>query len=536
MNSLSERPQSGQIFQPSDSTQNIDLFVEIRDLLLQDVSNQNTKYCCVLYEKMRFNKNDNSFVWSEVDKTHPSGSIMTQFFGQQLQIQYSFEKNQELKFEIQDIQTCETLAYIETTLAKIMGSKYCILQQNLESKAIENQSGVIIIKAEQKLSNENKDWDLILKIAGRNLATTTTCLICANNQPFFEITKTNLFDKSVIQKVYHSDIADDTLNPVYSPFKITGQQLCNSDRNLPLIFDFYSRVGIDNVYLGSCSITVNEMIDRKEFTLKNRYTNSDAGVMSIYTFKLTEKPSFIEYLKSGWQIGMQIGIDFTDSNGDQTEEESLHILTQFNQYEQAISSICSRMQYYDEKQQFPVFGFGAVPTFMNQTTRSDCFPLNGQESQPEINGVHNILRIYRENLSQIKFSQYSSVAPILQKIIEKIKDQIEEQKYTLVLIMVASEIDDLKRVQELICQCAYLPVSIIIIGMSDEKLSCLKHLNTEKSIIRDSRGNPLTRECIQTLKFSKCLKVNGQDLFEQAIKEIPNQFIQYMVDKEIQPA
>lgn len=52
--------------------------------------------------------------------------------------------------------------------------------------------------------------------------------------------------------------------------------------------------------MSSCMITVNEMNDRKEFDLKNTVTNQPAGVIQILQFSLIEKPSFIEYLRSGW--------------------------------------------------------------------------------------------------------------------------------------------------------------------------------------------------------------------------------------------
>lgn len=63
-------------------------------------------------------------------------------------------------------------------------------------------------------------------------------------------------------------------------------------------------------------ITVNEMNDRKEFDLKNTVTNQPAGVVQILQFSLIEKPSFIEYLRSGWQINFTVAIDYTASNGE----------------------------------------------------------------------------------------------------------------------------------------------------------------------------------------------------------------------------
>lgn len=81
---------------------------------------------------------------------------------------------------------------------------------------------------------------------------------------------------------------------------MTGQQLCNSDKNLPLEIKFLSRQGTENVYLGSCKVTVQDLMNRREFELTNFVTRAQAGRMQVEFINLVEKPSFIDYLRSGW--------------------------------------------------------------------------------------------------------------------------------------------------------------------------------------------------------------------------------------------
>ena len=49
-----------------------------------------------------------------------------------------------------------------------------------------------------------------------------------------------------------------------------------------------------------------------------------AGDIYFEHFKLIKKPSFLEVLKSGWQIRLAVGIDFTASNGHIAQPNSLH--------------------------------------------------------------------------------------------------------------------------------------------------------------------------------------------------------------------
>lgn len=94
-------------------------------------------------------------------------------------------------------------------------------------------------------------------------------------------------------------------------------------------------------------------------------------------FKIIEKPTFLEYLQTGWGISLQLAIDYTGSNGDYTQPNSLHYLSGYNQYEHAIRSVGTILESYDSDKSFPVYGFGGVPRFMGSNHVSHCFPLNG---------------------------------------------------------------------------------------------------------------------------------------------------------------
>ena len=75
------------------------------------------------------------------------------------------------------------------------------------------------------------------------------------------------------------------------------------------------------------------MLDKREFEMQNLQTRALAGRLQVEFINLVEKPTFIDYLRSGWQINLHVAIDFTASNGESSMPTSLHYLGDFNQYE-----------------------------------------------------------------------------------------------------------------------------------------------------------------------------------------------------------
>ena len=71
--------------------------------------------------------------------------------------------------------------------------------------------------------------------------------------------------------------------------------------------------------------------------------------MSFSELELRKRHSFLEYVFGGCEIGLQIAIDFTGSNGDPSHSRSLHYKGNManNEYLNAIKSVGNILQYYD---------------------------------------------------------------------------------------------------------------------------------------------------------------------------------------------
>jgi hypothetical protein len=182
------------------------------------------------------------------------------------------------------------------------------------------------------------------------------------------------------------------VTPSFPLAQVKVQTLCNSDEELPIKFSLVQHLnsGTHPVY-GSFVSSLKDMRAKQPKTvpLKNE-RGAEVGSLTFNQFAYVEKPSFTDYLRSGWFINMSCAIDFTASNGEVFEPTSLHKqYTQpntFNDYEKAILSVGHILEPYAFQQKFAAFGFGGVPRFAGQNSVSHCFNLTGQ-ADPSVIGL-----------------------------------------------------------------------------------------------------------------------------------------------------
>ena len=69
---------------------------------------------------------------------------------------------------------------------------------------------------------------------------------------------------------------------------------------------------------------------------------------------------FLDYISGGCQINLIAAVDFTASNGNAYDPNSLHFLNPagMNQYETALNAVGEILLNYDTDKLVPMFGFG----------------------------------------------------------------------------------------------------------------------------------------------------------------------------------
>ena len=155
--------------------------------------------------------------------------------------------------------------------------------------------------------------------------------------------------------------------------------------------------------MGECEIVLEKLL-RKELPSINIIRNNVlVGQLSVEVNKIV-RHTFLNYIYAGTEVSLIVGIDFSKSNKESHEQESLHKITetQENDYINALKSIVGVLQYYDHDNKIPVYGFGArLPP--SHKTVSQCFALNGNYFNPEVYGIEELLRVYDETLRSVKF-------------------------------------------------------------------------------------------------------------------------------------
>ena len=128
------------------------------------------------------------------------------------------------------------------------------------------------------------------------------------------------------------------------------------------------------------------------------------GQLVFNNFQMDMRPSLLEYLKHGWQMNVSIAVDFTLSNLEIKDVNSLHRQSTdgtMNPYEKAIFEVCNVMVKYAKDGCFNVYGFGGIPHYLNtvKTTKvSRLWNLNGDENDPSCRGTMEVLKAYQKGI------------------------------------------------------------------------------------------------------------------------------------------
>ncbi len=108
--------------------------------------------------------------------------------------------------------------------------------------------------------------------------------------------------------------------------------------------------------------------------------------------------------------------------------------------------------------------------------------------------------------------------------------------YHILLILSDGIIYDMRETKDLIVECAKYPLSIIIVGIGNADFTDMVQLDGDEVRLRNSSGEPAIRDIVQFVEFNN-FKDNGDLslLAEEVLKEVPDQFVEYMISKKIMP-
>lgn len=297
--------------------------------------------------------------------------------------------------------------------------------------------------------------------------------------------------------------------------------------------------------------------DTAEFTfgeILNTKAGSQISVVGKKGIKFTfndiqirKRASFIDYIKGGCEIGLQIAIDFTASNGDVNQPGSRHSLNMDqNQYNKAIKAVGDILKYYDTDQMYPAYGFGAklYPTNSDQIKGrgqvSHCFALNGNIYDPEVEGIEGVIEAYQKALHNVDLYGPTNFSPLIEYVKGYCKQQEKEmsqhdQKYTILLILTDGAIHDYQATVDSIVSGSNLPLSIVIVGIGNEDFSNMDKLDGDIDPLYSNTLQKYTESDIVNFIPFEEYKHSLEKLTKQVLLEIPRQFTDYFGRNNIHP-
>ena len=246
-----------------------------------------------------------------------------------------------------------------------------------------------------------------------------------------------------------------------------------------------------------------------------------------------QPPTFIDYLHSGLEFNLIIGIDFTGSNGTPKDSRSLHslVLGKPNDYENAILACGNILAEYDSDQLFPVYGFGAKGNMKGDSMM--CFHLNNQRSA-KIHTIQGILDAYRKNVPKLYFSGPTYFAPIVKKCISKIKEDNDSTQYYILLMLTDGAICDMQDTIDQLVKGSILPLSVIIVGIGNANFKNMDILDADDDPLKSREGVQAARDLVQFVPFNK-YKDDPKKLAEEVLMEVPTQVLEYYEMNNILP-
>ena len=192
------------------------------------------------------------------------------------------------------------------------------------------------------------------------------------SDPFLEFSRSTESNKYIL--VHRSEVIKNTLDPEWRQFNIKVRALCNGDDDRDIKVDVYdwNRSG-DHEIIGTFHTNMRKLRegpgpdnvydvvnDKKRNKKGSKYKNS--GTVNLRKSEVHLVPSFLDYIQGGTQVNFTLAVDFTASNGNPMDPNSLHYRgdpSRPNQYVTAIRSVGEIVQDYDSDSMFPALGFGA---------------------------------------------------------------------------------------------------------------------------------------------------------------------------------
>jgi hypothetical protein len=260
------------------------------------------------------------------------------------------------------------------------------------------------------------------------------------------------------------------------------------------------------------------------------------GKFYVESCVITPINSFMDYVTGGCELNFMVAVDFTASNGNPLQPDSLHYFDpsgRLNAYQTAIQAVGQVIHHYDTDKRFPCWGFGGRPI---DGPVSHCFALNGNNSNPVVDGIPGILFAYSQALRNITLAGPTLFAPVINMAASIASQHVSQdnQKYFVLLIITDGVITDLQQTITAIINAAELPLSLLIVGVGGADFTEMETLDADKKRLSGPDGRVAARDIVQFMPMRN-VAPDGASVARSLLAELPGQLLEYMKSRVIVP-
>lgn len=477
----------------------------------------------------------------ELGRTERIDDCLSPKFQRQIIIDYHFEEVQKLTFRVFDIDDNEN----DVSKADFLGQMDCTLGQvvssaNFKQPLIYNGAnyGTIAVQAQEQGGMQQS---IKMKLKGVKLDKKDWF---GKSDPFLEFSR-QLIDGSYTL-AHRTEYIANTLNPNWKPMKINTRRLCDNNPDTVIKVDCYdwNKNGSHEI-IGEFYTTLAELEQcsaGKTWTLahpkkKGKSGYKGSGQVIVENIAINREYSFLEYIQGGCELNFVVGVDFTGSNGDPRDTQSLHYIggNRPNQYVEALQAVGNVIQDYDHDKLFPAFGFGArlPPTWQV----SHQFALNGNADNPDCVGIEGILAAYQQCIYSVQLYGPTNASPILGSVARMAREALHQEqasKYFVLLLLTDGILTDMDQTIHMIIEASELPMSVIIVGVGEADFEDMERLDSDDKLL--TLGNRVAkRDIVQFVPFRDFKNVGTTKLAAEVLEELPGQVADFFNARNQQP-
>ncbi|KAK9293110.1 hypothetical protein L1049_021096 [Liquidambar formosana] len=434
---------------------------------------------------------------------------------QKVNVAYQFEIVQPLVFRVYDVDTKyhnvpvkmlklndqEFLGEASCVLSEIVTKQSRSLTLNLQSKnghrGLKNL-GTLTVHAEETVASR-KAVEMTFRCSHLENKD-----VFSKSDPFLRISR--IVESGGSVPICKTEVVNNNLNPTWKPICLTMQQF-GSKASFSSLYDFRFDGRIECVGKLQKSVADLEKLHREKNGLNfikpsSRQSHEKVLKGQLFVDQYCEKDvySFIDYISSGFELNFMVAVDFTASNGNPRNLDSLHYIDpsgRLNAYQQAIMEVGEVIQFYDSDRRFPAWGFGGK-TYNGAV--SHCFNLNGSASGSEVEGVEGIMAAYASALHNVALAGPTLFGQVINKAAEIAGQSLSlnDNKYFVLLIITDGVLTDLQETKDALVRASDLPLSILIVGVGSADFREMEILDADNGCrLESSTGRVATRDIVQ---------------------------------------